>query len=134
MNSGDDRSVNIGGSVAGSVIQTGDGNSASVSYETLPPAASVDPRKALQELSALIAQTNGPDAKRSSRAIHDAETEMLESEPDKAEVASSIARAITYAKRTIDVGVYAAKLVPLAHQLAGWVGQSNYHVILDAIA
>ena len=73
---GSNRSISVGGNVKGSVLQTGDGNTANVQYTktTLPPAESVDIKSELAALRELLAQLNAPDSKKIDRAAEAART------------------------------------------------------------
>jgi hypothetical protein len=126
-----ERNVSIGRDAIGSQIVTGDQNVVTASGQriTLPPADSVDIRKELAELRAILATLKAPDAAKLGRALDDAEDEVKKEKPDKDEVGGAIERAVKYAKGASDFGEQVEKLAPKLKAVCGWLGQ-NWHKLL----
>ena len=122
------RGVSIGGSVTGSVIQTGDNNAATLTFTTttLPPAASVDIAAVLKDLREMAAQMqlppDGKAARKVANALDEADDEATSPTPDKPALAEALTRAVGVLK---EAGDFAAKTAPLAKLVvsaAGWLG------------
>jgi len=116
------RSVSAGRDITGSIIQTGDGNVANLTARQLPDAASVDITAVIAELRAVLASMTGPDAAKVGRAFEDANEEVAKPEPDKAEVAGILTRALGYAKKAADFSEHVERIKPLVIAAAGWLG------------
>lgn len=131
---GSNRSVSIGGSVEGAVIQTGDSNTASVQYTktTLPPAESVDIKSELATLRELLAKLNAPDQKKIERAAEDGEDEVAKPEPDKQEVGGAVERMLKYASQAEGFGQIAGKIGSHLTNIVGWLG-SNWSNLLNVV-
>lgn len=121
MSIGDDRSVKAT-NIVGSVVQTGDNNTASLTATQLPDAASVDIEAVIADLRVALAAIGGPDAGKVGRALDDACEEVAKPEPDKADVASILTRALDYAKKAADFSEHFEKVKPLVIRAAGWLG------------
>ncbi|MES2444647.1 MAG: hypothetical protein V4574_17620 [Pseudomonadota bacterium] len=120
-----ERSVNAGGNITGSIIQTGDNNTATLTATALPDAASVDIAAVLTELRAVLASVAGPDAAKIGRALDDADEEAARSEPDKAEIAGTLTRAVALAKKASDFSEHLGKVQELVTKVAGWIGAAG---------
>jgi hypothetical protein len=104
-----DRSVSIGGSVTGSAIVTGDGNTVSVQFQpaALPQPESVNIQAELDALHELLSQLQSPDQRKIDNALDDAKEELKKPNPDKA----------------ID------KLRPHVEKAASWLGEHWYKLL-----
>jgi hypothetical protein len=82
------RSVSVGRDVTGSVIQTGDGNTASVTFQqaALPQPESVDMTAVLTALENILSQIESPDRRKIENAVDDAKEELKKPDPNKDEV------------------------------------------------
>ena len=129
--SNQNRSVSIGGSVSGKVIQIGDGNTASVYIEQarLPQPEQVNIQAEVAELRALLLQLQAPDQRKIERALEDAEEELKKPEPDKDEVGQALDRAMNYAQKANGFAEAIAKLRPHVEQSAGWLGENWYKLL-----
>ncbi len=121
----ENRSVSIGGNVSGSVIQTGDHNTAMVNYrqETGPLATNVDIHAELTALRDLLLQIETPDRRKISNALEDAEVELSKPQPDKNEIGSALSRALGYAKQATDFAKVVETVAPHVVNAAGWLGR-----------
>ena len=122
MTQSGERSVRAGRDITESQIITGDHNRANLTITKLPDAASVDIATVLAELRATLAGTGGADAKQAELTVGVAEAEAAKAEPDRAEVAGIVTRALDYAKKAADFSEHAEKLGSLVTKIAGWVG------------
>ena len=134
LNQPGDRSINIGRDASGSILITGDQNTASLRYEsvTLPPPESVDIRAELAALRDALAQLNNPDERKVASALGDAEAELDKPEPDKDEIGTALERALGYAKKAAGFAGVVATLQPHVTNAAAWLG-SNWHRLLNAV-
>lgn len=126
-----DRSVTIGGNAAGNVIQTGDHNTASLSYErvTLPPPEQVDVRAEIAALRDLLAGLVSPDRRKIDNAVDEAEEEAAKPEPDKDEVGKALERALGYAQKAEGFAKVIESLKPHIQNLGSWLGESWYRLL-----
>ena len=129
-----DRSVHIGGSASGNVIQTGNRNVAFMQYQhtTLPPPESVNIQAELKALREALAQLDSPDRRKIENALGDAEDELTKPEPDKDEIGKAFDRALDYAKKAEGFAKSIETLKPHVTKVASWLG-SNWHQILSAV-
>jgi len=125
------RSVSVGGSVAGSVIQTGDRNTASVQFHqtTLPPAKSVDIRTEFKALQDVLALLETSDRRKIDNALADAEDELTKPQPDKAEVGQALERALNYAQKAEGFSGAVEKLQPRITKVVAWLGDNWYKLL-----
>lgn len=126
-----DRSVTIGGNATGNVIQTGDHNTASLSYErvTVPPPEQVDIRAEIAALRDLLAGLASLDRRKIDNAIDEAEAEAAKPEPDKEEVGKALERALDYAQKAEGFAKVIESLKPHIQNLGGWLGESWYRLL-----
>jgi len=116
------------GSITGSVVVTGSGNTINarlrVELEKAapPPAESVDIRAEFAELRKILEQLQTPEQGKIRRALEDADEELAKPEPSKAEVGGALKRALDYAGKAANLGNEAVKLAPHIHKLADWLG------------
>ena len=126
-----DRSVTIGGDATGNVIQTGDHNTASLSYKrvTLPPPEQVDVRAEIAALRDLLASLVSPDRRKIDNAIGEAEEEAVKPEPDKDEVGKALERALGYAQKAEGFAKVIESLKPHIQNLGSWLGEHWYRLL-----
>jgi hypothetical protein len=126
-----ERSVTIGRDAIGNQIVTGDRNVVTSTGQriTLPAPESVDIRKELTELRAILATLKVPETGKLERAMADAEDEVTKHDPDKDEVGGAIERVVKYAKGASDFGEHVEKLAPRLGAVCSWLGQ-NWHKLL----
>lgn len=125
VNSGDNRSVNTGGgSITGSVITTGDGNTVRLRdiNVSMPDSGDVDIRKEVQELRVALEALNAPEAGKLGRALADADDELKKENPEKSEVGNALERAVKYAKDASEFGDQIEKLAPRLVAISAWLG------------
>jgi hypothetical protein len=118
----DDRSVHAGGNITGSNIQTGDHSQASLSSVQIPDGTGVDIAAALAELREVLLGFEGVEATRLCRAMDDAQEEAAKPEPDKAEVADSVGRALRHVERAGKLAENIEKVRGLIVTIGGWLG------------
>ena len=125
------RAVSIGGSVTGSVIQTGDGNTASVQFQpaALPQPETVDMVAVLEALQAILMQLDAPDPRKIANAVDDAKEELKKPQPDKDEVGQALDRAMTYAQKANGFAEAIDKLRPPVQKAASWLGENWYKLL-----
>lgn len=126
-----DRSVAIGGNAIRNVIQTGDHNTASLSYErvTLPPPEQVDVRAEIAALRDLLAGLASPDRRKIDNAVGEAEEEAAKPEPDKEEVGKALERALGYAQKAEGFAKVIESLKPHIQNLGSWLGENWYRLL-----
>ena len=125
MSGAGNRSISIGGSVSGSVVQTGDHNVTTLTTTSLPPPESVDMAEVMRELRALAAQMQMPDprqGRRVSNALDEVEDEVSSPTPNKADAADALGRAVTVMKEAGDFAGQVAVLAPLVLKAGAWLG------------
>ena len=134
MSDNGNRSVSIGGDANGNIIQTGDGNTASLEFTqtTLPPAETVDLQAELTALRQILAALQAPDQKKIERALDDAEEEVAKAEPDRDEIGTALQRALTYAKKAEGYTTTLEKLQGHVTNVASWLGK-NWHTLLAIV-
>lgn len=125
---GSDRSVQIGGSVAGSSVVTGDGNTVSVQFQqaSLPEPETVDIQAELQALRAILAGFDDPIANGVAQKL---EQEAAKPEPDKSVVAKTLETGLAYAKDLAGFGDAIDQLRPHVEATAGWLGQHGHKLL-----
>jgi hypothetical protein len=125
------RSVSIGGSVTGSAIVTGDGNTVSVQFQpaALPQPESVNIQAELDALHELLSQLQSPDQRKIDNALDDAKEELKKPKPDKDEVGQALDRAMTYAQKANGFAEAIDKLRPHVEKAASWLGENWYKLL-----
>jgi hypothetical protein len=116
------RSISVGGNVTGGIILTGDHNTASLTYTQPPPADSVDVAAEVAALRALMEKLAAPESRKLGRALDDASEEATRPEPDKAELAGALERAVKASKGASDFVQNATEITERVVRLAGWIG------------
>jgi hypothetical protein len=124
----------IDGPVTGSVIQSGDNNSADVKYQAanMPAAKDVDIAKELAEIKSILEKVPSEDSKKIANALEEAEDELKKDSPDKDEVGKALGRALDYAQKAEGFANSIDKLRPHVEAAAGWLGK-NWHKILSVV-
>jgi hypothetical protein len=119
-------SINIGGKVSGSVVVQGEGNAvrATIHYVPHPGAAldKADLAKALAKIRQALEKLDTADRGEIHRALENAETEARKPSPDKAEIGSSLERAINCASKGAEIAKVAEGLEAPLKSVADWVG------------
>lgn len=125
------RSVSVGGSVTGSVIQTGDQNTASLQCQqaSLPPADDVDIHIELASLKDLLATLETTDRRKIDNAIADAEDELQKPQPDKDEAGQALDRALSYAQKSQGFVESIDKLRPHVEKATACLGANWYKLL-----
>jgi hypothetical protein len=128
--SGNDRSVHVGGNIAGASVVTGDHNTVTTKADvTLPAASAVDPKAELSALRDLLASLNVPERGRLDRAFQDADEEAAKPDPDKGEVADAVERVLKAAKGANSFADQVEKLAPRVAALAAWAGPAGHGLL-----
>jgi hypothetical protein len=130
-NPSSNRSVTIGGSAQGNIIQTGDHNIAALHYEQvqLPPPQKVDVQTELAALRELLARIETPDRKKIDHALEEAQDESKKPNPNKDEVGKALDRALDYAKKAEGFAKVIETLKPHIASLASWLGSQWHHLL-----
>jgi hypothetical protein len=116
------------GSVAGSVVVAGSGNTinarlrAELGKEPAPTTEPVDIRAEFAEVRKILGQLQTPEQGKIRRALDEAGEELARPEANKAEVGGALKRALDYAGKVANLGDEAVKLAPHIHKLAEWLG------------
>lgn len=128
------RAVSIGGDARGNVIQTGDGNVASVRYQhvSLPPPASVDMRAEVMALRELLTGLGSEHGKKIAHALDEADEEINKPEADREEVGKALSRALDYAQKAEGFAGIVETLRPHVARVASWLG-SNWHRLVGVV-
>lgn len=123
--------ISIGGSVTGSAITSGDGNTVSVTFQqaSLPEPASVNIKAELDALREVLVGLSSPDRKKIDNALEEAEDELKKPEPDKDEVGRALDRAMTYAQKANGFAEAIDKLRPHVEKTASWLGKNWYKLL-----
>ena len=123
-----DRSVNIGGSVTGSAVVTGDNNTVSVQFQeaSLPQPETVDIQAELKALQGILASFNDPIATGVAQKL---EEEATKAKPDKSVVAITLETGLTYAKNLSDFTEAIDNLHPHVEAAARWLGKHGYKLL-----
>jgi hypothetical protein len=111
--------------ISQSIVQTGDGNVATLETTRLPDPSSVDMVMVLAELRTMLAGLGGGERGKIGRALDDAAEEAAKANPDKAEIAGTLTRALGYAKEAADFSEHVEKIKPLVVAAAGWIGAAG---------
>jgi hypothetical protein len=126
--SGQDRSIQIGGSVTGSAIVSGDGNTVSIQFQqaSLPQPETVDIQAELKALQAILASLNDPVTTGIGQKL---EQEASKPEPDKMVVATTLEMGLNYAKTLSGFAEAIDQLRPHVESAAGWLGKHGYKLL-----
>ncbi len=133
-NSGQNRSVSIGGNATNSAIQTGDYDTANISDQqvSLPAPASVNIETELNALHDILAKLETSDRRKIDNAFKDAQEEINKPQPDKDEVGKALDRALNYAKKAEGFASVVEKLQPHLARTTAWLGE-NWHKLLGLV-
>lgn len=125
---GSDRSVQIGGSVAGSSVVTGDGNTVSVKFQQalLPAPETVDIQAELKALREIFTSLNNPTV---TGAAEELAQEVAKPEPDKEIIADALETGLKRIKKLADFGDAIDKLRPHVESTAGWLGTHGHKLL-----
>ena len=126
-----DRSVKAK-TMVGNAIATGDHATAIVTNPNnmvLPSPESVDIRAELAQLRALLVKLGGPNHKDTTLRLDVAEAEAAKPKPDKAEVGSNLAKAVSYAKDANGFLEQMNKLAPTLVRVGGWLGEHGAQLL-----
>ena len=125
---GDNRSVQIGGSVTGSAVVTGDSNTISVQFQqaSLPEPETVDIQAEIEALKDIFASLNNPTI---AGAAEELVQEMAKPEPDKEIMADALETGLKRIKKLADFGDAIDRLRPHVEATAGWLGQHGHKLL-----
>jgi hypothetical protein len=129
--SGDNRSVNVSGSITGAPIVTGDNNNTVTTSANiiLPPPDTVDPKAELTALREALANFQTPDRAKVDRAFQYAEEEAADRDPNKRQIAGALRQVLTVAKGTNDFATQIETLAPRVAALASWLGPVGHDLL-----
>ena len=125
---GDNRSVQIGGSVTGSAVVTGDSNTISVQFQqaSLPEPETVDIQAEIEALKDIFASLNNPTI---AGAAEELAQEVAKPEPDKEIMADALETGLKRIKKLADFGDAIDRLRPHVEATAGWLGQHGHKLL-----
>jgi hypothetical protein len=125
------RNTHVGGSITGSSIVSGDHSHATTTFTQVrpPEAASVDVAAELASLRALVEALRTPDRRRYENALEEAQEDSAKPEPDKAEIAGALERAVKIAKAAPGFLERANAIQDSVVKLAGWLGPAAKGVL-----
>jgi hypothetical protein len=125
---GNNRSVQIGGSVTGSAVVTGDSNTVSVQFQqaSLPAPETVDIQAEIEALKEIFASLNNPTI---TGAAEELAQEVAKPEPDKEIIADALETGLKRIKKLADFGDAIDKLRPHVEATAGWLGQHGHKLL-----
>ncbi|WP_199324854.1 hypothetical protein [Phormidium sp. FACHB-1136] len=125
---GNNRSIQIGGSVTGSAVVTGDGNTVSVQFNqaNLPAPETVNIQAELQALRDLLTQLDDPIVAGVAKKL---EQEAAKPEPDKSVIAKTLETGLAYAQDLVGFGEAIDKLRPHVEATASWLGQHGHKLL-----
>jgi hypothetical protein len=128
------RNVHIGRDAVGSVIQTGDHNTAEVRYQKaqLPAAEKVDIRMELDALKQLLGQLKTDDQPKIANALAEATGDAAKPNPDKDEVGKGLERALGYASKAADFSEKTGQIATHLQNAVAWLGD-NWHKLLPLV-
>ena len=123
-----DRSVQIGGSVTGSSVVTGDGNMVSVQFQqaSLPAPETVDIQAEIEALREIFVSLNNPTI---AGAAEELAQEVAKPEPDKEIIADALETGLKRIKKLADFGDAIDRLRPHVEATAGWLGKHGYKLL-----
>lgn len=122
------RSINVGGSAIGSILNTGDNATIEQSHNQIHSqmnlqAGDVDINQELAALRKLVSELQTQDKGKIERALTDVEEEIAKPEPDKNEIQSDIERVMGYVKKTDEYATVISKWTLHLTPIAIWLGQ-----------
>ncbi|WP_125781147.1 hypothetical protein [Pseudoalteromonas rubra] len=118
-----DRTIQVGGNANGAVLNTGDYNQIVATPKiTVPEPQAVDIQQALSELTSVLGELSTSQPRKLNNALEEAKEEIEQAQPDKAEVAESLARAAKIAKEAESFASHSEKLVERFTPVLGWLG------------
>ncbi len=122
------RSVQVGGSVTGSAITTGDNNTVSVQFQpaSLPQPETVNIQAELKALQAILVSLDDPIATGVAQKL---EVEASKPKPDKSVVETTLETGLTYAKNLSGFAEAMSKLQPHVEATASWLGKHGYKLL-----
>ncbi|MEA5449320.1 hypothetical protein VB780_12125 [Leptolyngbya sp. CCNP1308] len=125
---GDNRSVQIGGSVTGSAVVTGDSNTVSVQFQqaSLPAPETVDIQAEIEALKDIFASLNNPTI---TGAAEEMAQEVAKPEPDKEIIADALETGLKRIQKLADFGDVIDKLRPHIEATAGWLGMHGHKLL-----
>lgn len=125
------RSVSVSGSMTGSAVGAGDGNTVSIQFQpaALPQPESVSIQAELEALHELLSQLQSPDQRKIEAALDDAKEELKKPDPSKDEVGQALARALNYAQKANGFAKALDKLRPHVEKAAAWLGEHWYKLL-----
>ena len=125
---GDNRSVQIGGSVTGSAVVTGDSNTVSVHFQqaSLPAPETVDIQAEIEALQEIFASLNNPTI---TGAAEELAQEVAKPEPDKEIIADALQTGLKRIKKLADFGDAIDELRPHVEATAGWLGTHGHKLL-----
>ena len=125
---GDNRSVQIGGSVTGSAVVTGDSNTVSVHFQqaSLPAPETVDIQAEIEALQEIFASLNNPTI---TGAAEELAQEVAKPEPDKEIIADALETGLKRIKKLADFGDAIDELRPHVEATAGWLGTHGHKLL-----
>jgi hypothetical protein len=124
------RSVQIGGSVTGSNVVTGDHNT--VTTTSIPRAEVVDILTALEAIRAALARLETGHKTGIDSAMAEAANEAAKDRPDKQKVGKALERAIDYAHKANGFAEEVDKLAPHVRAACAWLG-NNWHQLIGLV-
>jgi hypothetical protein len=121
-------SVQIGGSVTGSAVVTGDSNTVSVQFQqaALPAPETVDIQAEIEALKEIFASLNNPTI---TGAAEELAQEVAKPQPDKEIIADALETGLKRIKKLADFGDAIDKLRPHVEATAGWLGKHGYKLL-----
>lgn len=125
------RSVSIGGSVTGSAVVMGDGNTVSVQFQParLSQPESVNIAAELDALHERLSQLQSLDQRKIDNALDDAREELKKPTPDKDEVGQALDRALNYAQKANGFAETIDQLRPHVEKVVSWLGKHWYKLL-----
>ena len=125
---GGNRSVQIGGSVTGSAVVTGDSNTVSVQFQqaSLPAPETVDIQAEIEALKEIFTSLNNPTI---TGAAEELAQEVAKPEPDKEIMADALETGLKRIRKLADFGDAIDRLRPHVEATAGWLGQHGHKLL-----
>ncbi len=125
-----DKSIKIGGSNYGGVLNTGDHvSNLSAPTQNSIQQSDVDILQELQGLREILTGLQSDAQAKIGRALDDAEEDAAKPDADKKEVQSAIERALNHAKKAVDFTEVIEKLATRLTPIAVWLGLNSHHFL-----
>lgn len=123
-----DRSIHVGGDIAGSALVTGDNNTVSVEFKSasLPKPEAVDIYAEIKAVCEVLASLNDPIAAGFATKLKE---EASKPEPDKSVIVNTLELGLTYSKTLTSFAEAIDKLRPHVEATAGWLGKHGYKLL-----